>query len=86
MPPMYPRRSRRYRLGYFSDEWEHAPPATRAIPELYRWLELNFTGMPPVKTGMTMLAATSRFSYRNRILGSTGGHVSVASGAYTNQA
>ena len=59
MPPMYPRRSRRYRLGYFSDEWEHAPPATRAIPELYRWLELNFTGMPPVKTGMTMLAATS---------------------------
>ena len=33
MPPMYPQRSRRYRLGYFSDEWEHAPPATRAIPD-----------------------------------------------------
>ena len=30
------RRSRRYCLGYFSDEWEHAPPTTRAIAELYR--------------------------------------------------
>ena len=36
MPPMYLRRRRRYRLGYFSDEWEHAPPATGAIAELYR--------------------------------------------------
>ena len=35
MPPMYLRRRRRYRLGYFSDEWEHAPPATGAIAELY---------------------------------------------------
>ena len=36
MPPMNLRRRRRYRLGYFSDEGEHAPPATGAIAELYR--------------------------------------------------
>ena len=36
MPPMYLRRSRQYRLGHFSDEREHAPPATKAIAELYR--------------------------------------------------
>ena len=36
MPPMYLRSNRRYHLGYFSDEWEHAPPATRTIAELYR--------------------------------------------------
>ena len=34
MPPMYLWSSRWYHLGYFSDEWERAPPATRA--ELYR--------------------------------------------------
>ena len=36
MPPMYLWSSRWYHLGYFSDEWEHSLPATRAIAELYR--------------------------------------------------
>ena len=36
MPPMYLRRSRRYHLGYFSHEWEYAPPTTRAIAVVYR--------------------------------------------------
>ena len=68
MPPMYLRSSRRYHLDYFSDEWGHMPPATRAIAELYRrhackvelesasqpWV--NFAGMPAVKTGMSNVA------------------------------
>ena len=47
MQPTYLQGSRRYRLGYFPDEWERAPPATRAIAELYRWhacaVELEFS-------------------------------------------
>ena len=47
MQPTYLQGSRRYRLGYFPDEWEHAPPATRAIAELYRGhaceVELEFS-------------------------------------------
>ena len=35
MPPMYVRCNRCYHLGHFSDEWKHAPLATRAIAELY---------------------------------------------------
>ena len=57
MPPMYLRRSRWYRLGHFSDEWEHGPPATWATAKLYRrhtWV--NFAGMPGVKTGMSNVA------------------------------
>ena len=59
MLPIYLRRSHRYCLGYFSDKWEHAPPATRAIAELYRWhaceVELKSTWRP----GWLMLLATS---------------------------
>ena len=65
MPPMYLWSSRWYHLGYFSDEWERAPPATRA--ELYRrralpsaclrsWTRVNFAAMPGVKTEMSNVA------------------------------
>ena len=36
MPPINQRCSRPCRLSYFSDECEHASPATQAIAELYR--------------------------------------------------
>ena len=61
MLPMYLRSSRRYRLDYISDEWEHAPLATRPISELYRRhaceIELESRrGMTAIKTGMTNVA------------------------------
>ena len=51
MPPMYLRRSRRYLLGHFSNEWEHALPAC-----LRSWTWVNFEGMPRVKTWMSNVA------------------------------
>ena len=94
MPPMYLRRSRRYRLGYFPDEWEHAPPTTTAIPELYRRhaceVEVELTSQachPAIKTGMTYVVGhfCSHIDW-NSIPGSTGDHVAGASAAYENQA
>ena len=51
MPPMYLRRSRRYLVRHFSNEWEHALPAC-----LRRRTWVNFAGMPGVKTWMSNVA------------------------------
>ena len=65
--------------GYFLDEWEHAPPATTAIAELYR----RHAGY---KDWDDQCCRPLLFSYRNSIPGSTGDHVTGASAAYENQA
>ena len=60
MLPMY---LRHFCLGYGWDEWErHAPPTTkshrRSLPPacLRSWTQVNFRGIPGVKTGMTNVA------------------------------
>ena len=91
MPPMYLRSSRWYHLDYFSDEWEHAPPATWAIAELYRRhackVELESTSQACRwwRLGWAMLPATSVL-ISEQYPGSTGGHVAGASAAYEKQA
>ena len=78
---MYLRRSHQYCLGYFSEEWEHVPPATWATTELYcqhAWevalestsQELNDQCCQPLL-----------FSYQNSIPGTTSGHVSRCIGS-----
>ena len=76
------------------DEWVHAPPATRAIAELYRRhaceVEVELTSQachPAIKTGMTYVVGhfCSHIDW-NSIPGSTGDHVAGASAAYENQA
>ena len=91
MPPMYLWSSRWYHLGYFSDEWEHAPPVTIEPSQ-------SFTVGIPAKLNSSQLCSYAwgkdwdeqccrplLFSYRNSIPGRTGGHVAGASEAYENQ-
>ena len=58
MPPMYLWSSHRYHLGYFSDEWEHAPPATRVIAELYRQHACSLWASSPIWASEASLART----------------------------
>ena len=74
--PYICRRSRRYRLGYLSDEWEHAPPATRAIAELYADMrmpaKLNSSHLHRHAGGKDwddQCCQPLQFSYRNSIPG-----------------
>ena len=91
MPPMYLWSSHQYHLGYLSDKWEHAPPVTRAIAELYRQLacEVQLQSTSQACRRWRLVWPSSwplQCSYQNSIPGSTGGHVAFASAAYENQA
>ena len=91
MPPMYLWSSHQYHLGYLSDEWEHAPPVTRAITELYRQhaceVQLQSTSQACRRWRLVWPSSWPlQCSYQNSIPSSTGGHVAFASAAYENQA
>lgn len=91
IPPMYLWRSCWYRLAYFLDEWEHAPPAIRAIAEIYHRhtfeVELKSTSQAcRSKDWDDQCCQPVLFTYQNSILGSTGSHVTGALAACENQA